>query len=264
MMGDEVNKLADEPPFYVGYLPLPLTIGRFLLPWLIANGVLLLAIAAVLAQQQNDPGDGTWDTSHALTLTGILETEPYPLIRVPDPDAPIGVVTYMLVQQSKTGTQPLVAGMHGRLVEVHGYVIERDGRRVFELDSTHPHPVDTGVEDSASFDRSYLPTPVDLGIHSLVGEIVDPKCYLGAMKPGDGKPHKVCATLCIQGGIPPMFVVRDEAGHTVSYLLMADDGSVLPPSHYTYIADPIRLTGRVERRGDLLILYAELDRFERL
>ncbi len=263
MMIDDGANTTHDRPFYVGYLPLPPAIRRFLLPWLIANGVLVLAVAAVLAGQQRSPGDGTWDTSHALTLTGVLEAEPYPMLRVPDPDAPDGVATYLLVQQSKAGAQPMVQGMDGQVVDVHGYVIERDGRRVLELDGAHPQPV-SPREAQASFDRAYLPEPQDLGTHVLVGEIVDPKCYLGAMKPGDGKPHKVCATLCIRGGIPPVFVVRDTAGRTAAYLLLTADGSALPASHFSYIADPIRLTGRIERRGDLLVLFADLDRFERL
>ena len=43
---------------------------------------------------------------------------------------------------------------------------------------------------------------------TLKGEIIDPKCYLGAMKPGGGKTHKACAMRCIAGGIP-----RRQTGH---------------------------------------------------
>jgi hypothetical protein len=38
------------------------------------------------------------------------------------------------------------------------------------------------------------------------GEIIDPKCFAGAMKPGTGKTHKACAALCLRGGIPPAFL----------------------------------------------------------
>ena len=43
------------------------------------------------------------------------------------------------------------------------------------------------------------------------GEIVDPKCFFGVMKPGEGKPHKDCAIRCILGGIPPVLKVTDES-----------------------------------------------------
>src|SRR5690349_19376703 len=63
---------------------------------------------------------------------------------------------------------------------------------------------------------------------SLRGEIVDSKCFLGAMRPGNGKTHKACAMLCIAGGVPPMFVTRDSAGREEYYLLAGPDGGPAP------------------------------------
>ena len=50
----------------------------------------------------------------------------------------------------------------------------------------------------------------------------------------------------------------------MTYLLTTADGEAFPTSHYEYIADPIKLSGRVERAGDLLIFRAELDSIHRL
>ena len=50
-----------------------------------------------------------------------------------------------------------------------------------------------------------------IGEVTLVGEVVDPKCWLGDMKPGDGKAHAACARLCMEGGIPPMLRVRTDS-----------------------------------------------------
>ncbi|MEO0477340.1 MAG: hypothetical protein AAF085_15435, partial [Planctomycetota bacterium] len=86
----------------------------------------------------------------------------------------------------------------------------------------------------------------------------------GVMQPGDGKTHKVCATLCIKGGIPPMLLVRDKQGSTAAYLLTDAEGKAFPESHYEYIADPIEVTGQVLRDGDLLIFRADLDSIRRL
>ncbi len=61
---------------------------------------------------------------------------------------------------------------------------------------------------------------------TLKGEIIDPKCYLGAMKPGGGKTHKACAMLCISGGVPPMLVTRDANKQETFYLLTTDQGGV--------------------------------------
>jgi hypothetical protein len=52
----------------------------------------------------------------------------------------------------------------------------------------------------------------DLGAFTLVGEIVDSKCYLGIMNPGETNPHRECAALCIRGGIPPLIIAHDADG----------------------------------------------------
>ena len=59
----------------------------------------------------------------------------------------------------------------------------------------------------------------ELGEVTIIGEIVDSKCYLGVMNPGRTKVHRDCATRCISGGIPPMLVTAD-----ATYLLVGTDG----------------------------------------
>jgi hypothetical protein len=46
------------------------------------------------------------------------------------------------------------------------------------------------------------PPTRDLGERILIGEIVDTKCFLGVMNPGEGKVPRECAALCLSGGIP--------------------------------------------------------------
>jgi len=247
----------DERPFYVGYLPLPPAIRRFLLPWLAGNLVLLVALAVLIAAQQRDPGDGLWDTATAVSLDGYLTMSPYPVLII---DGPVGRQSVVPVEQGKIGTQNRLAGFADSPVRLTGFVIERHGNKVLEL-----LPGDEGFE-ALPVTESILwePQLEDLGRHDLVGEIVDPKCYLGVMKPGDGKPHKVCATLCITGGIPPMFVVRDAAGQTTAYLLTGPAGMAMPTELYEYIADPVRVTGQVLRRDGQLVLRADWTTLDRL
>jgi len=248
---------SESDPFYVGDLPLPRAIKRFIVPWVIGNLVLAICIGVVIAQQHRDPGDGTWDTGQAVTIEGVLTMNPYPLLRSEGR-------TYILVEQGKFGVQQRIEDdqIAAGNVSVTGYLIERDGRTVLELDDTQPNPIANVI--SARLDHSFLEDYEDHGTHTLVGEIVDPKCYLGVMQPGDGKTHKTCATLCIAGGIPPVFLVRDELGNTAAYLLTDSAGGALPEAYYPYIADPVRLTGQVIRQGDLLILRADLERIQRL
>ncbi len=256
---------AERDLFYVGYLPLPQSIKRFIVPWLIGNLVLAVGIAAVIAQQHRDPGDGVWQTGEAVTLEGWLEIEPYPILFVEDQ-------AYILVEQGKLGVQDRLSGRTADVYMATGYLIEREGRRVLELDGADANAL---IEIDKVYAIAEVPgdapnidpkqtEPEDLGTHTLRGEIVDPKCYLGVMQPGDGKTHKACATLCIKGGIPPMLVVRDDKGNTAAYLLTDADGKAFPESHHEYIADPIEITGQILQDGDLLILRADLDSIRRL
>ena len=255
--------MAELDPFYVGYRKMPAAIRRFVVPWLVGNLVLAVGVAALIAQQQREPGDGTWDTGRAVTFEGDLIAQPYPLICVDHRH-------YLLVEQGKFGVQQRLAS--GQIKEgpvvATGFLVERDGRRVLELDGSSGQ----ALRQSETYEPSSAMLRVivwhamfdDLGTHTLRGEIVDPKCYLGVMQPGDGKTHKTCATLCITGGIPPMFVVKDAQGHSAAYLLTDPHGRPIPESVYPYIADPVELTGRVYRNGDLLVLRADLDTIRRL
>lgn len=89
---------------------------------------------------------------------------------------------------------------------------------------------------------------------TLRGEIIDPKCFAGAMKPGDGKAHKGCAVLCLRGGIPAVFVTSGEV-----YLVVGADGvslagegleAVLP-----FVGDRVEVSGEAGAVGDLKLLY---------
>jgi hypothetical protein len=176
-----------------------------------------------------------------------------------------------LVEQGKVGSQERVEQYlgdrtEGMMAYVSGYVVQRDGRHVLEINGADEKPIapSGSLYGSIVGSENVWREKQDLGTHTLRGEIVDPKCYLGVMQPGDGKTHKVCATLCIKGGIPPMLLVKNEAGDTAAYLLTDAEGNAFPESHHEYIADPIEVTGQVLRDGDLLILRADLDSIQRL
>ena len=97
-----------------------------------------------------------------------------------------------------------------------------------------------------------------LGRMQLQGEIVDTKCYLGVMNPGNGKVHRDCAVRCISGGAPPALVVRDAAGETRMLLLTGADGRALNREVLPFVAEPLEISGELVRSGSNLILKAEM------
>ena len=89
---------------------------------------------------------------------------------------------------------------------------------------------------------------------SITGEILDPKCYFGVMKPGDGLLHKSCAIRCISGGIPAVLRVAVPSAHSepsYSYFILLDkDGQLLNEEILPYVAEVSRMSGHiVKMRG---------------
>jgi len=94
---------------------------------------------------------------------------------------------------------------------------------------------------------------------TIKGEIVDPKCYFGVMKPGQGKPHRDCAIRCILGGISPVLKVTNEKGEQNYYLLLAIDGGKMNEAVRDFVAEPVVLHADVVKYDDWTVLYINPD-----
>jgi len=92
----------------------------------------------------------------------------------------------------------------------------------------------------------------DLGAVTLAGEIVDSKCYLGVMNPGQGKVHRDCAARCLSGGIPPIFVTAN--GGEQLLLVSADGNAVGRDALREFVAEPLTIQGELLQRGDSRLL----------
>jgi len=237
---------SGEQAFYVGYLSLPADLGRFLRFAVPTMLWVLVMFAAAVSSSQSDPGNAVWSDGKVQAFRGTLVSWPYPMVLVPV--EPSGAIEcWLLVEMGKRGVSRDLASVEGRSVVISGWTLDRDGRRIIELEPG---------EDALSLDEAAGPAPLPVAVQAvggvtISGEIVDSKCYLGAMKPGEGKTHKACATLCIRGGIPPMLVSRAPSGRREYTLLCEADGSPLAAEHWPMIADPVRVTGDLETLGNL-------------
>lgn len=270
MSSTPVNK-SGEPAapgrtdeFYVGYLPLPRGIARelrWIIPLLLIGTV---ALGVIVTRGQRDPGPAVWDDSVARKFVGRVEALPYPHIRIATGKPAAPVESLMLVEIGKFGGGQRAKPLAGKMAEVSGWLLERDGRRMIEMEPGDSLQVHSATREGEAPAEPPPARITSLGRMTLRGEIVDSKCYLGAMKPGDGKTHKQCATLCISGGIPPTLVTCDAAGARTYYLLANPDGGPLDESLLPFVADPIEVTGQAERRDDLLILQIRTSDIRRL
>lgn len=251
---------TDQDEYFVGYRDTPKVDRRYLL----GLSVLGLGIAggtgAFLAAKQGGAGLGRWDMGTPVSLTGYLSEAPYPLLRTTGLDGTLRTV--LLACDTKCGAQEKLA--ESRIsrdrVTVRGSLIQR-GRHVM---------LAVANDDDWIMPDHTLPARLtgfaeeDLGEVTINGEILDSKCWFGAMRPNEGASHKACAMLCIAGGLPPYFYARDALGRSRAMMLTDPGGEALVQPILRYVADPVRVTGRVHRIEDLLQLRLNPDNLVRL
>lgn len=237
---------ADPAPFYVGYEPEaePALARRTRLATvtlsLVAGGVM---VTLALAQAPFAPA--TFEYGRPRTVLGRLSAFPYPSLDVTEGTR---VSRYLLAGAGKHGAAALAAPLDGRAVRVLGSLIRRGNRSMLEVVSIQPSQSEAAVAGSEH---------ASLGRFTLTGEIVDAKCWLGVMNPGEGKTHLGCAVRCLSGGLPPLLVLRDSSGAEQHLVLTDASGGPMPRSVLPRVGRPVSVSGTVRREGDLLFIRVE-------
>jgi len=253
---------VNEDGFYIGYHPsAPPAHARRLRGVSIGLVVIGLILAAGLASQQVPFVPAVFEVGTEREWTGWLREEPVPILVVALPgegDHPFALSSYLLVGSGKHGARDAVEGLHGQLARVRGTLIHLDGQTMIELTSDGAIAALDTAEDGPIARREAI------GRVTLQGEIVDSKCHFGVMNPATGKVHRACAARCLSGGIPPVFLVRGEDGGRLHLLLTGADGRSIGRDVLDWVAEPIEVTGHVERIDSLLVLRAEPDTFSRV
>ena len=80
---------------------------------------------------------------------------------------------------------------------------------------------------------------------------------------GQLTPHRACAIRCISGGVPPVLLVRQKDGPAIYLLLVSADGKPVNKQVLNLVAEPVEITGQVERQGELSILRADPATYKR-
>lgn len=233
---------ADRAAFFVGYLPLPRELAPFLRRVVAALALLFVAVGVALAVSQRPLGPGEYDPFVQVTLEGVLRTTPLPTLWISASGPSWRVVP--LVGEGKRGAPAVVLAQAGHEVRAVGRWIRRGPSELFEVITAEP------LAERPPLPLAALP----LGTQRLVGEVVDSKCYLGVMKPGEGKSHRDCAVRCISGGAPAALVARTRDGRRYVLMLVTPEGRPLGPELLDRVAEPVEVQGEVVRLGDLALL----------
>jgi len=225
--------------------------------------ITVLAVVLVYAQRNFVPY--LYDFGNDIEVTGTLYTEPFPFL-LSDEKISLGNTStdnILLVGYGKLGAmttikdmQKMHGKMHGRHVTLKGTPGYGDGKIILSLNDGKASlkSIDKGTANM-SIRETNSQTQINLS-----GEILDPKCYFGLMKPGEGKIHKSCAIRCISGGIPPIF--RDERGiHSDNkyFLLLDKNGKQINKDILPFVGEKVKLNGAVSTFDKWDILHIDIN-----
>lgn len=248
--------------FYIGWMDkAPATYSKHIKKVVIILAALVIIAAAILSLQQRKFSTASFEFGQLTEITGTYQQSPVPAVKVKTHQDVFGNTSYMtipLVGYGKFGAEGVIAllekehntVLNGKEVVINGTLLYSDGKTLLQVDK-NDNPL-VRIDQPAS---TALPVQQDLGNVELKGEIIDPKCYFGVMKPGHGKPHRDCAIRCIEGGMDPVFYVRNEKGEANYYLILGADGRKINDQLKNYIAEPVSLKAKAVQVDDWTVLY---------
>ncbi len=251
--------MKTENEFYIGWQPdAPIGIARKVRQFIIAIFLMVPFIGLLLVLNQSGFSNSTFEYGQATVLEGILTIKPAPflqLYRGKDVQGKPIFQNILLVAPGKHGVGDMLASrerqlgqnLEGKMVKLSGYLIYHDGKTLMEVED---------MEDISPENASEVLPPMmfKLGDGAITGEITDPKCLFGVMKPGFGKPHRSCAARCIAGGIPPVLKAVSSMGQVQYYLLAGENGEAINQEVLPFVGDQVVVCGSIERIGDWLVI----------
>ena len=158
--------MARDEQIYVGYRRMGSAQKRFTRFVVIAILVIGAGTGAMLAASIRPAGRGQWDMSNTVTETGVVRLPPYPYLETRE--GPI-----LLAEPGKFGAQDRLTELAGRESRITGTALMRGNRRGIEIISVETIGEDASAAPSLEFVSDLI---------ELRGEILDSKCFLGAMK----------------------------------------------------------------------------------
>jgi hypothetical protein len=246
-----------ENEFYVGYFPkAPRQIASATKRVIVILFTVMIGVTTITALEQKEFSAAGFEYGLLTTVDGYLFSKPVPHLRVPlgkDMRGKELYQTVLLVGAGKAGANNFIFShdtsdkkMEGAKVRLTGSLIYGDGKTLLQ------------VEEASNLE--YLegklaasPVRADQEKISVSGEIVDPKCFFGVMKPGEGKTHRSCATRCISGGIPPVFKT-DSSGY---FLLVNEKNEGVSSEIVNIVGDNVVLEGMATQLDDWRLLQID-------
>jgi hypothetical protein len=249
------DQFSVHDDFYIGYAPpMPPTLAHFVRRVAVVVSVSVAASGALLAVGHVPLDGGSFEFTQARVVSGTIVARPYARLR-PDVAQPSESTWPLLVAPGKHGADGLLGGLDGRHVQFEAKRIQRGSWSMLEIHGDGPMRSDEVVLLTAQ--STIAGGPSSPRLTTLIGEIVDTKCFLGVMVPGSGKTHKECASLCLRGHIPAGLFVKDRAGRSALMLLTGPSGALVNQQALALVGEPVEVTGTVHSEGGWLVLQTD-------
>jgi hypothetical protein len=251
------KKVSLSEEFFVGYLnDVPVLTKSFLKKIAFSLLAIVAVFAAILSSNQKPFSNANFEYGIFTTLEGDLFLKPFPHLRS------VNTTTNescLLVGFGKAGAEKTLnefevklGQLSGKRIRLKGQLIHGNGKRLLQISAND-------LPELLNEPKGETPTEsVDEKITTQEGEIVDPKCFFGVMKPGEGKPHRACAIRCISGGIPPVLHSAAE-----DYLLFDENRQPVNREVVSLVGDVVTLKGRIVTIDNWKILLLNTDDLKR-
>jgi methionine sulfoxide reductase heme-binding subunit len=252
---------SSESPFYIGWQPIANKIFSLFAKKISVLIVCITLLSAILISvNQSHIAASQFIFDDTKEYAGQLILKPFPALRTVTGKDVYGnpiIKTYPLINASKFGADSLVKNILTN-ADAADVVLKGD---ILTRDSVEEIVLDYGLSSiqiknkTSSLDLVKIQNGKDTIIN---GEIIDPKCYFGAMNPGEGKPHRSCAIRCIEGGIMPMVNYKNNAGKNEYAVLLGENGENLNKVIAYAVAEPVQLKGKLYILDNWKILQVKI------
>lgn len=251
---DALSDNQNDDEFYIGWSQnYPIGYKKKSRLFLSTLVVLVIALGFLVPRSMETLKDSTYEFTAQKKYTGILIKEPVAMLRVVKNGQ---IFDHMLVNFGKKSALPTINAvekergedLHGRKVNLTVTEMSYKGRKVFEL-----------TDEKESFLKIGRVTDIDnsmraLGSSNLRGEIVDPKCFFGAMNPGEGKVHRSCAALCLRGGIPAVLATGKKESQEY-YIIKGADGENINMKLLDIVGEDVKMAGTIYELNNWKYIY---------
>jgi hypothetical protein len=255
----------DQQDFYIGWMPkAPAGFAKHVKRVLLVLFPVALIVAYLLSTAQKKFSTTSFEFGKLTEVKGIYYNNPVPMLKVFDKKDL--AITIPLVGYGKHGAETAVmelekekeVSLNGKEITLKGTLLYGDGKTFLQVDKNDDPIVHIGAGSTFQSQQK------DLGTQIIRGEIVDPKCYFGVMKPGEGKVHRDCAIRCILGGIPPVLHVQNKWGQSNYYLVVGPNGEKINETVQGLVAEPVSIEANVMQQDDWIILYTGKENIKRI